>query len=84
MMPFTMVLPPTKVSADERVVTGFGSCAWIRSRFSWSESDLTLQLCADELRPLDHRLHLAEGDFARKVFEAAIGRDDDALRFDIG
>src|SRR5215211_2438812 len=40
---------------------------------------LRSELLPHDLRPLDHRLDLGEGDVAREVFHAAIGGDDDPL-----
>src|SRR5688572_9220168 len=41
------------------------------------------QLRTNDLSAFDHRLHLAEGDFARQVLHAAIGRDDDVRSLDV-
>ena len=38
----------------------------------------------DDLGPLDHGQHLAEGDIAREVFHPAVGGDDDVFGRHVG
>src|SRR5688572_16218290 len=42
------------------------------------------QFIAYDARPLDHGAQLRVRDFPRQIFHAAVGRDDDVLRIDIG
>ncbi len=43
---------------------------------SWTSA---AQLCAHDLGAGHHRFELAEGNVARQVFHAAIGRDDEVF-----
>ena len=45
--------------------------------------DYSCVLGAQQMRRLDHRLHLAERDLARQVLHAAVGREDHVFRLDV-
>src|SRR5262245_20877213 len=45
-----------------------------------THNSTSFKLLSHDCGAVDHRFHLPEGDLARKIFHAAVGRYDDPLR----